>query len=228
MRGVIGFWLSIHTCFTDAWAALSSQIIPEIFSHHLLRRHSRGLRTRFSAFFRNVQLIEQEWRPILWYFMFKTKLPSVCHSLLGLPCVTFLSFCPLFLFHRSHSFPYLARSVATMHCGSVLKSFPIQKSIKLFRFSQTDSRKSASAHCADVTALYEAHYICHSQKQTTTWSLIYAFKWEISVASVQAATLWLCLWKPVWSVLIWLCVYVCCARECPEWLRHPVWAEVTL
>lgn len=54
----------------------------------LLQRHSVGLRPRVSAFSQTVQLIEQEWRPILWYFMFKTKPSSMCHSLLGLPCVT--------------------------------------------------------------------------------------------------------------------------------------------
>ncbi len=92
---------------------------PGIFSRHLLRRHSVGL--RFSAFFRTVQLIEQEWRPILWYFMFKTKPSSVCHSLLGLPCVTCQSFCQLFSVSSQSFISILAQSVATMHCAVCFK-----------------------------------------------------------------------------------------------------------
>ncbi len=90
-------------------------------------------------------------------FMFKTNFHPYVHSLLGLPCVTFLSFCPLFLFHRSHSFPFspVCSDNALWH---VLKSFPIQRASSFFdslnRQQKVSERTLCGCYCAVRGALH--------------------------------------------------------------------------
>jgi len=68
--GVIGFWLSIHTCFTDAWAALSSQIIPG-FSPVMYYAGTVGSQPRSPAFYSSpCTSLNGNDVPFLWYFMF--------------------------------------------------------------------------------------------------------------------------------------------------------------
>jgi len=59
--------------------------------------------------------------PFLWYFMFKTQPSSMCHSLLGLPCVVCRSFCQLFPVSSQSFMSISAKSVATMHCAVCFK-----------------------------------------------------------------------------------------------------------